>query len=393
MTDLNARIGAIADRISDELIALRRTIHRRPELAFEEKETAALVARELGKLGLEPRTGVGRTGVIGLIDSGKAGPTIGVRADMDALPIHEETGLPFASEIAGASHACGHDAHTVIALGVARVVHELRGEFKGRLKLFFQPAEETLLGAKAMLDDGALDNPRPDFVLGYHNWPALKAGTVGYLPGVAMASSDAFDIRLRGKAGHGAHPHQGIDAIVGAAELVSQLQTVVAREVAPMIPAVVTIGQLNAGTARNIIAAEAVLKGGVRTLDGDVAKQIEAAIRRILAGVAGSMRLLAHMDWTRLAPVVSNNPQVLPRVVDAARDILGDANVSVLPSPSMGSEDFGWFMEAIPGAHLRIGSKIDGLDTAIHTSNYNCNDLAIPTGVKAVARAVFGLAG
>jgi amidohydrolase len=393
MTDLNARINAIAERISDELIALRRTIHSRPELAFEEKETAALVARELGRLGLEPRTGIGRTGVIGLIDSGRAGPTIGVRADMDALPIQEETGLAFASEFAGRSHACGHDAHTVIALGVARVVHELRGEFKGRLKLFFQPAEETLLGAKAMIEDGALDNPRPDFVIGYHNWPALTAGMVGYLPGVAMASSDAFDIRLRGKAGHGAHPHQGIDALVGAAELVGQLQTVVAREVAPMIPAVVTVGQLNAGTARNIIAAEASLKGAVRTLDGEVAKQIEAAIRRMVGGVAGSMRLLSDIAWTRLAPVVNNNPQVLPRVIDAARDILGEANVAVLASPSMGSEDFGWFMEAIPGAHIRIGSKIDGLDTAIHTSNYDCADLAIPTGVKAVARAVFGLAG
>lgn len=393
MTDLNARISAIADRITDDLVALRRTIHRRPELAFEEKETSALVARELGKIGLEPSTGIGRTGVIGLIDSGKSGPTIGVRADMDALPIQEESGLAYASEFAGKSHACGHDVHTVIALGVARVVQELRGEFKGRLKLFFQPAEETLLGAKAMIDDGALDNPRPDFVIGYHNSPQLTAGMVGYLPDVAMASSDAFDIRLRGKAGHGAHPHQGIDAIVGAAEFVSQLQTVIAREVPPVIPAVVTIGQLNAGTARNVIAAEAVLKGGVRTLDSDVAKQIEAAIRRILNGVATSMRLLTHMEWTRLAPVVRSNPQVLPRVVDAARSIMGAQNVSELSAPSMGSEDFGWFMEAIPGAHLRIGSKIDGLDTAIHTSNYNCNDLAIPVGVKAVARAVFGLAG
>lgn len=393
MSDLNARIDAIADRISAELIALRRTIHRRPELAFEETETAALVARELAKLDPRLRTGIGRTGVVGLIDGAQAGPTIGVRADMDALPIQEETGLPFASEIPGKSHACGHDAHTAIALGVARVVHELKGEFKGRLKLFFQPAEETLTGAKAMLDDGALDNPRPDFVLGYHNWPALKAGTVGYLPGVVMASSDAFDITLKGKAGHGAHPHQGIDSLVGAAEFVSQLQSVVSREVAPMIPAVVTIGQLNAGTARNIIAAQAAMKGSVRTLDAGVAKQIEAAIRRMLDGIATSMRLDASMTWTRLAPVVSNDPRVLPRVVDAARSILGDANVSVLPAPSMGSEDFGWFMEAVPGAHLRIGSRIEGLDTAIHTSNYDCNDLAILTGVKAVARAVFGLAG
>lgn len=390
MTELNARINQIADRIAGDLIQLRRAIHRRPELAFEEKETAALVAKELGKLGLTPKTGVGKTGVVAEI-AGGSGPAIGVRADMDALPIHEKTGLSFASEIAGKSHACGHDAHTVIALGVARVVHELKGEFKGRLKLYFQPAEETLQGAKAMIDDGALSD-KPDFVLGYHNWPALAAGTIGYLPDVAMASSDAFDITLRGKAGHGAHPHQGIDALVGAAQFISQLQSVISREVAPMIPAVVTIGQLNAGTARNIIAAEAVMKGGVRTLDGAVAKQIEAAMRRMLDGISTSMRLKAEMTYTRMAPVVRNNTVVLPRVLDAARAVLGADKVTQLSGPSMGSEDFGWFMEAVPGAHIRIGSKIDGLDTAIHTDNYDCNDLAIATGVKAVARAVFELA-
>jgi amidohydrolase len=392
MADLNERIDEITDRIADDLIEVRRAIHRHPELAFEEHETSARVAAELRKAGLAPQTGVGATGVITLVEGAASGPTIGVRGDMDALPIQEASGLPFASEVAGRSHACGHDAHTAIALGVARVVHELRSELKGRLKLFFQPAEETLMGAKAMIADGALEDPRPDYVIGYHNWPPLPAGTIGYLPGTAMASSDSFDITLRGKAGHGAHPHQGIDAIVGAAAFVSQLQSVIAREVAPMVPAVVTVGQMNAGTARNVIAAEAVLRGSARTLDAAAAKQVEIAVRRMLSGIGTAMRLEVELTWTRVAPVVENNPTVLACVIDAAREIVGKKNVSLLPGPSMGSEDFGWFMEAVPGAHLRIGSKIDGLETAVHNANYNCNDLAITTGVRAIARAVFALA-
>ena len=389
---LNGRIDAAAERAAPRLIEARRTIHRRPELAFEEHETARLVAGRLRELGVPVRTGVGRTGVVGLIEGGAGpGPTVGVRADMDALPIEETTGLPFASSIQGKMHACGHDVHTVIALGVAEVLAGMREVLPGRVKLIFQPAEETLEGAPAMIADGVLEDPPLDCIVGFHNSPQLAAGTVGYHPTVAMASSDAFDIIVRGAAGHGAHPHSGIDAIVAAAHLVTQLQTIVSREVAPAIPAVLSIGQIAGGTARNVIAERVVLKGAVRSLDERAATVIEAAVRRMLDGARTALRVETELDWRRLTPVMRNDPAVLARVVDAARDILGPAQIVEMDHPSMGSEDFAWFAERVPAAHLRIGSKIDGLDTNIHRSNYDCNDLAIPTGVRVVTRAVLAL--
>jgi amidohydrolase len=390
-----SRIDAIADTLTDELVALRRTIHAHPELAFEEHETARLVAERLTRAGLTVRTGVGKTGVIGLLEGGKRGPTVAIRADMDALPIHEETGLAFASTRAGKSHACGHDVHTVIGLGVAATLAQLRADlpadFPGRVKFLFQPAEETLQGARAMIADGALADPKPDVILGYHNWPQLPAGTVGFHPDVVMASSDAFDVTLRGSAGHGAHPHLAIDAIAGAAQFVTQVQTIVSREIAPSSAAVVSIGQIAGGTARNVIAASVELKGGVRTVEPGIAEKIEAAMRRMLDGIKTGMRLDYALDWKRLAPVLRNDPAVLARYVAVARDTLGADKVVEMPAPSMGSEDFACLAELIPAAHLRIGSKIDGLDTAIHRANYDCNDRAITTGVRVVARAVVDL--
>jgi amidohydrolase len=242
-----------------------------------------------------------------------------------------------------------------------------------------------------MIADGALADPRPDVILGYHNWPQLPAGTVGFHPDAVMASSDAFDVTLRGSAGHGAHPHLAIDTIAGAAQFISQIQTIVSREIAPSSAAVISIGQINGGTARNVIAAEVVLKGGVRTVEPGIAEKVEAAMRRMLDGLKTGMRLDYTLAWKRAAPVLRNNPAVLARYVAAARDALGPDKVIQMPAPSMGSEDFAWMAELIPAGHLRIGSRIDGLDTAIHRANYDCNDLAIATGVRVVSRAVADL--
>jgi len=384
-------IDRIVERITPGLIALRRRLHEHPELAFEEHETARAIADYLRGIGIEPRTGVGRTGVVGVLDGGAPGRRVGVRADIDALPLTEQTRVPFPSKVPGRMHACGHDAHTVIALGVAHVFSELRGQLRGGIKLIFQPAEETLTGAAAMIADGVLDNPPMDVVLGYHNWPLLQTGLVGYHVSAVMASSDAFDITLKGRSGHAAHPHTAIDAIIGAAELVSQLQTVVSREIAPAVPAVLTVGQIEGGTARNVIAERVVLRGTARTLDEAAAKQIEAAVRRITAGVCAGLRLEHEITWTRLAPVLRNDPRVLARVLDSARGVLGADRVVELGAASMGSEDFAWFAERVPAAHLKIGSKSDGLDTAIHRSNYECNEDAIPLGVRTVTRAVLDL--
>ena len=387
----NSDIDAITERINPGLIALRRKLHQHPELAFEEHATARAVTDYLARIGIAAKTGIAKTGVVGVIEGGKPGPTVGVRADMDALPVEEQSGVAFSSQVPGRMHACGHDVHTVIALGVAEVLYTMRSELRGKVKLIFQPAEETLSGAAAMIADGVLDDPKMDYVLGYHNWPPLAAGSVGYYQSVIMASSDAFDIVLKGRAGHAAHPHTAIDAIVGAAQFVSQLQTIVSREIAPAVPAVVTIGQIEGGTARNVIAAAVHMKGTARTLDPAAAKQVEDAIRRMLAGIAMSLRLEYDIKWTRQAPVLRNDPQVLARVLDAARATLGPDKVVDMGAPSMGTEDFAWFAERVPAAHLRIGSHIAGLDTAVHRANYDCNELAIPTGVRIVSRAVLSL--
>ena len=389
--DINARIGQLVEARTKELVALRRQLHQHPELAFEEHETAKAVSGFLAKLGVKFRTGVGKTGVVALIDGAKPGNTVGIRADMDALPIVEQTGLPFASQVPGKMHACGHDVHTVIALGVAAALSEMKSELAGRVKFIFQPAEETLSGAQAMIADGVLDEPQMDVVLGYHNWPAVEAGKVGYNADVVMASADAFDITLKGREGHGAHPHMGIDALAAAAQFVSQVQTIVSREVKPISPAVLTVGELHAGTARNIIAGTATLKGIVRTMEAGLAEKIEQAMRRMLEGIKTGMRVDYTLDWKRVAPALRNHKPTLERLLKSARDALGAQNVLELPEASMGSEDFAWFAERVPAAHLRIGSKIDGLDTAIHRANYDCNDLAIPVGVRVMTRAVLEL--
>ena len=390
--DLNQRIAQAAERLTPQLVELRKKLHQHPELAFEEHETAKAVSQFLDKLGIPHRKGVGKTGIVALLEGSAPGRTIGIRADMDALPIHEETGLSFASKIAGKMHACGHDVHTVIALGVAATLAGMKDQLKGRIKFIFQPAEETLSGAAAMIADGALDEPPMDAILGYHNWPQVKAGTVGYHPEAVMASADAFDLTIKGRTGHGAHPHNAIDAIAAAAYFVTQVQTVISREVAPLSPAVLTIGEFHSGTARNVIAPTAVLKGSVRTQEAGLSATIEAAVRRMLEGMKTGMRVDYELDWKRVAPVLRQHPSTLQKVLRSATEVLGKENIVVMPQPSMGSEDFAWFAEKVPAAHLRIGSKIDGLDTAIHKANYDCHELAIPTGVRVVARAALDLA-
>ena len=390
--DLDRRIADATARLTPELVALRKQLHQHPELAFEEHETAKAVVDFLTKLEIPCRTGVGRTGVVAVLRGAKPGRTIGIRADMDALPIHEQTGLAFASRQAGKMHACGHDVHTVIALGVAAALADVKNELNGAIKFIFQPAEETLSGAQAMIADGALDDPKLDLILGYHNWPAVAAGKVGYNAGAVMSSADAFDITLKGRDGHGAHPHLAIDALAAATHLVSQLQTIVSREVKPVSPAVLTIGELHAGRARNVIAGTAELKGIVRTLEPGLSDKIEAAMRRMLEGIKAGMRVDYTLEYRRMAPLLRNDPDVLEKLLGSARAALGEQNVFELPEPSMGSEDFAWFADKVPAAHLRIGSKIEGLDTAIHRSNYDCNELAIPVGVRVLARAALDLA-
>jgi len=316
---------------------------------------------------------------------------VGVRANIDALPIEEASGIAFASRVPERMHACGHDVHTAIALGVAHALSTVRGKLRGRVKLIFQPAEETLSGAAAMIADGVLEDPPLAAIVGFHNSPRLDTGLAAYSEGPGHASSAAFDIVLTGRAGHAAHPHTAVDAIVGAAHLVTQLQTIVSREIAPTVPAVLTIGQIEGGTARNVVAGQVVLKGTARTRDPAAEKLVEDALRRIVAGLAGSLRLEHELKWVRQTPVLKPDPDVVATAVAALRDILGADNVVRIDQPAMGSEDFAWFAERVPAAHLRIGSRIEGVDTAIHRSDYQCNERVIAIGVRALTRVVLNL--
>lgn len=386
-------IDAAANRWMDEVIALRREIHAHPELAFEERETAERVQRFLTARGIPFRAGIGGTGIVAILEGGKPGPTVAIRGDMDALPMSEPQELPYASKVAGKMHSCGHDAHTSIVCGVAAVLSDMRASLPGRVMFIFQPAEETLRGAKAMLDDNVFADGKPDFILGFHNWPPLRTGTVGWHVDACMASSDAFDVTIKGTAGHGAHPHLAVDAIVGAAHFVDQVQTIVSREIAPISSAVLTIGKIQGGTARNIIASAVELQASVRTLEAETADKVQDAVRRILAGLKTGMRIDYDLSWTKLTPVLRNHKPTMARVLDVARHMLGPQNVIEMPAPSMGSEDYAWFAEQIPSAHLRIGSKIEGHETAIHRTDYRLNEDAIPLATKLMTRAVVDLLG
>jgi amidohydrolase len=388
INDPGRRIAEAADALAPALIAIRRDIHAHPELAFEETRTAGIVAAELARLAIPHRTGVGRTGVLGVIEGGRPGPTLALRADMDALPIAEETGLPFASTVAGKMHACGHDIHTVTLLGAAAVLTDIAPMLAGRVVLVFQPAEEVLEGAAAMIADGAAEGI--DLALGFHNHPDMPVGSFGYARGASLAASDRFDLEIRGRSGHAAHPYAAVDPVVAAAAFVAQAQTVVSREIRPMHPAVVTIGALNSGTTYNIIPERAHLKGTVRTLHEAARDTAEAALRRLVAGLETSMRVACRLDYQRKVPPLVNDDRVLDRTIAALRAQLPAAPVEE-GEPSMGSEDFAEFAARAPAFQLRIGSGAPGRDDRLHNAAYQPDERCIPLGVQALSRAALEL--
>jgi amidohydrolase len=381
--DHQAAIRAIAEQIEPALIEVRRDIHAHPELAFEEFRTAGVVARELARIGIAHETGIATTGVVGTITGGRPGPTLVIRADMDALPILEKTGLPYASTTPGLMHACGHDIHTTTLLGVAEVLHELAPLLAGTVRLVFQPAEEAIGGAERMIEAGVLDGV--DMALGFHNYPGLPVGRFGYCRGPALAAADTFEIVVNGKSGHAAHPYSAIDPVVAAAHLVCQLQTVVSREVRPLHPAVVTVGAINGGIASNIIPDSVTLLGTVRTLHDDARDAAEAAIRRLCAGMLEGMRTKVDVTYTRGVPPMLNDDRVLDPTVGAVRAQLGDVVSEV--QPSMGAEDFALMSQVVPAFQLGIGSGAPGRSDHLHNSDYQPDEGSITLGVQALARA------
>jgi amidohydrolase len=381
------RIRDAAASLEPGLVAIRRDLHAHPELAFEEVRTAGIVAAELARLGIAHRTGLGRTGVVGVIEGGRPGPTLAIRADMDALPIHEDTGLPYASTLPGKMHACGHDIHTSTLLGVASVLRDLAPMLAGRVLLVFQPAEEVLEGASAMFADNAFD--RIDMALGFHNHPEIPVGTFGYVRGSCLAAADRFDLVIRGKSGHAAHPYDAVDPIVAASAFVSQVQTVVSREIKPLHPAVVTIGSFQGGMTYNIIPERVHLKGSVRTLHADARDQAEAAIRRLATGLETTMRVQCLMDYQRKVPPLVNDDRVLDPAIAAVRAQFGD--VLQEGEPSMGSEDFAEFAARAPAFQLRIGSGAPGRADRLHNDRYQPDERCIALGVQALSRTALDL--
>lgn len=374
-----------------ELMAVRRDLHANPEMGFQEVRTSGIVAGALAALGIEVHRGIGKTGVVGVIkgqrtDSGKM---IGLRADMDALPIHEENAAQYCSTVPGMMHACGHDGHTTILLGTAKYLMQNRN-FNGTAILIFQPAEEGLGGAKAMVEDGLFERFPCDAIYALHNWPALPAGVIGINPGPMMAASDKFEITIQGHGGHGAHPYQTIDPIVVAANMVTALQTIVSRNVHPLEAAVLSFGHIHAGaaTAASVIPGQAKLVGTVRTFSDEVQKVVEARMRALIESIAKGYGASAEFNYLRNYPATINTASCADFVADVATDLFGADRVVRNLTPSMGSEDFSFMLKKVPGAYFRLGQGGAEDGRFLHNPKFDFNDDVIPAGSATFAALV-----
>src|ERR671910_1899181 len=354
----------VREGFGEDIVTLRRDIHREPELGFDTEKTAEKVLDALDGLPLEIQTGVAQNGVVATLGGGGGnGPTVALRADMDALPIHEATDLPFASEIDGKMHACGHDGHTSMLVGAARALCQdhLRERLSGTVRFVFQPAEEGYAGGRAMVEEGVAEEVRQIFAL--HLWPGLEFGKAATKAGPIMAASDAFEIEIKGSGGHGAMPHLTTDAVAIAAQVVTALQTVVSREVDPVEPAVLTVGEIGAGSAFNIIPETARLGGTVRTLDADLRERFPERIEELARGVARGMRGDVELDYRFSYPVTSNDAGSAELALGVVGELFGEDRAVELSNPSMGAEDFAYYLEKVPGAFiwLGVGEDVSGL--------------------------------
>jgi amidohydrolase len=378
-----------ADSLRDELIARRRDFHQHPELGFEEVRTAGIVAAELNRLGLEVQTGVGKTGVVGILEGASDGPTVLVRADMDALPITEETNTAYSSTVSGKMHACGHDGHTAIALGVAKLLSQYRDQMAGRIKFVFQPAEEIVAGARAMVQDGVLADPKPDVTLGLHLWNGMPLGKLGVGDGPVMAGSSTFIIRITGKGAHAASPHFGVDPVVAAAQIITAYQSIISRNVAPLSSAVVSVTQVIAGTAMNIIPNDVELKGTVRTFTPEVRDLVTRRMQEIAEGIAAAMGCTADVQIKHNTLPVANDPDVGSRVREVFKNYIAPDNF-ILNERTMGAEDVGIFMEDIPGMYFFVGAAVPDQTEYFghHHPKFDFDEKALPLGVTLMAAAV-----
>jgi amidohydrolase len=370
----------IADLVPD-LIALRRDLHAHPELAFQERRTAGIVAAALRDLGLEVHEGIGGTGVVGVLRSGGGGRSVGLRADMDALPIVEQGDRPHISRFPGVHHGCGHDGHTAMLLGAARHLARTR-RFDGTVNFIFQPAEEGRGGARAMVQDGLFERFPCDAVYALHNWPELPAGTAQTRPGAIMAAADRFDIVVRGRGGHAAQPHRTPDAVLAASELVTQLHTITSRRIPPNENAVLSVTRISGGQSHNVLPSAVELTGTVRSFDAGVQDTIEAAIRQVAHGVGHATGTDIEVDYVRYYPATVNTPEEAALALRAVQS--AGLEAAVAPAAAFTSEDFAFMLQARPGAYLWLGQgrrRGEAVAPPLHHPSYDFNDEVLPLGV------------
>jgi amidohydrolase len=373
------------------IIQTRRDLHQIPETAYTERKTSAHITDVLTREGLQVQTGIAQFGVTGLMDTKRPGPTLMIRADMDALPIEEETGLPFASMHPRAMHACGHDAHMAMVLGAARVLNKISNRLNGNIKFVFQPAEEGPGGAKRMIDAGVMENPEVDYALGCHVWPGIPEGDIGIKPGVFMAAMNRFDIRIMGEGGHGAMPHLCIDALEVGTQVVSALQRIVSRHMNPLDPTVLTIGEFHAGTAFNIIPNEAVMSGTTRTFDTETWRTWDARIEKIVRGVCESMGAKYELTFQFSYPPTINHEAFSQTVRACAEKVVGKDRV-VEPEPTMGGEDMSYYLQKAKGCFFALGVGREG-GVSLHHSKFDFNEDVLLLGVETYCRVALDLLG
>ncbi|MEX1184533.1 MAG: amidohydrolase [Gemmatimonadota bacterium] len=403
---VDAAVDGAVQRHTPQITQLRHRIHQNPELGNRETATAALVADHLRSLGLEVRTGVAHTGVIGVLRGGRPGPVVAVRADMDALPVTEATGFPFASttratyggQEVGVMHACGHDIHTAVALGAASVLAGMKADLAGTVLFIFQPAEEGPPpgeegGATLMLEEGAFDDPAPDVAFALHALPALDVGQLGITSGPAMAAADQWTARIIGRQAHGAQPQESIDPVVMAAQAVMALQTIRSRNLSALDDGLVTVGIIRGGERGNIIPGEIYMEGTVRTFDPAVQDLIERRMREILDGITRAGGGSFEMTYDRGYPVTVNDPDLTARMSPTLARVVGDGNLQTL-APTTGAEDFSYFAQRVPGMYFRLGTTKPGTTSGgLHTPTMTADDAAIPVGIRAMTMLVLDYMG
>ena len=386
------KIKNISNQIFPGLVKFRRELHQYPELAFSEIKTSQRVAKELKKLNVQVKTGIAKTGVVGILTGEKKGKTVALRADMDALPITEQTSLPYKSKNKGLMHACGHDAHMACVIGAATILSELKDQLNGNVKFIFQPSEESPPGgAKPMIQAGVLKNPDVSGIFGLHCDSSIPVGRIGVKEGPFMAQADSFDVIIKGIGGHGARPHDGIDAILVASQVIQALQAIASRKVDPVQPVVISVGKIEGGTKRNIICDRVMLEGTARSLSKEVAKRIPRLLKEIVSGIAKSAGASFELNYSLGYPVLTNHPQSTDLARTTIAQMFGRQAIFEIKKPLMGAEDFAYYLEKVPGSFLRLGIKNLKKDAIYpwHHPKFTMDEDAIKIGASILSGVAF----